>query len=96
MAKVWLFLAAVQSGHIALVVIAAINSAAGAWYYLRMMGMPLLGAAPSGPVEAAPSPWPARVAMVIGVLLLVVPFFADDLMMQTREAAAAAVMVLGN
>ena len=41
-AKVWLFLAAVQSGHIALVVIAAINSAAGAWYYLRMMGMPLL------------------------------------------------------
>ena len=95
-AKVWLFLAAVQSGHIALVVIAAINSAAGAWYYLRMMGMPLLGAAPSEPVEAAPSPWPARVAMVIGVLLLVVPFFADDLMMQTREAAAAAVMVLGN
>ena len=77
-------------------VIAAINSAAGAWYYLRMMGMPLLGAAPSEPVEAAPSPWPARVAMVIGVLLLVVPFFADDLMVQTREAAAAAVMVLGN
>jgi len=95
-AKVWLFLAAVQSGHIALVVIAAINSAAGAWYYLRMMGMPLLGAAPSEPVEAAPSPWPARAALVIGVLLLVVPFFADDLMVQTREAAAAAVMVLGN
>ena len=34
--------------------------------------------------------------MAIGVLLLVVPFFADDLMVQTREAAAAAVMVLGN
>ncbi|MEO1597544.1 MAG: NADH-quinone oxidoreductase subunit N, partial [Planctomycetota bacterium] len=95
-AKVWLFLAAVQSGHIALVVIAAINSAAGAWYYLRMMGMPLLGAEPSEPVEAAPSPWPARAAMAIGVLLLVVPFFADDLMVQTREAAAAAVMVLGS
>jgi hypothetical protein len=28
--------------------------------------------------------------------LLVMPFFADDLMVQTREAAAAAVMVLGN
>ena len=41
--KLYLFVAGVDAGQIALVVIAAINSAISAWYYLRIAGLPVLG-----------------------------------------------------
>ncbi|MFO0872592.1 MAG: NADH-quinone oxidoreductase subunit N [Phycisphaerales bacterium] len=72
--KLYLFIAGVEAGQIMLVVIACVNSAVSAWYYLRLVGLPIL-AAPTPQAESVvrgPSIWPRVAAVVgaVGVLLL--------------------------
>ncbi len=80
--KLYLFIAGVQSGQIALVVIAGLNSAISAWYYLRLIGMPILSGptARSETVERSPFVWPRVAALGTAIAVVVLPIFAQRLM----------------
>jgi len=88
--KLALFMAAFESGQIALVVIAVINSAISAWYYLRLAIVPLVAppSARSAQVVAAPSRWPAICAVVCGVGSVIVPLAASRLLQASDRASA--------
>ncbi|MDY7108422.1 MAG: NADH-quinone oxidoreductase subunit N [Planctomycetota bacterium] len=90
--KLYLFIAGVEAGQIALVVIAALNSAISAWYYLQLVGYPLL-AAPSPrseTIERAPAAWPRVAAVLAALAVVLVPIFSQGLLEQadavTNEA----------
>jgi len=86
--KLEIFIAGLNAGQVALVVIMAVNSAVSAWYYLRLAGLPTI--APPGPeaeeITATPSRWPLVVAVVSGVGVVLLPIVASPLV----EAAALA------
>jgi NADH-quinone oxidoreductase subunit N len=88
--KLSLFMAAFEGGQIALVVIAVINSAVSAWYYLRLAIVPLVAppSARSAQVVAAPSRWPAICAVVCGVGSVIVPLAASRLLHASDRASA--------
>ncbi|MCA9284526.1 MAG: NADH-quinone oxidoreductase subunit N [Phycisphaerales bacterium] len=71
--KLYLFIAGVQAGHVPLVVIAAVNSAIAAWYYLRLVGLPILSrpSPQSETIGNGLSVWP-RVAGVLGAVGVIV------------------------
>ncbi len=75
--KLYLFIAGVQAGQIALVVIACVNSAISAFYYLRLVGLPVLSA-PTPQAESvvnSPSRWPRVAAVACASLVVVlIPF----------------------
>ncbi len=80
--KLYLFVAGIQAERLPLVVIAALNSAVSAWYYLRLVGLPIL-AMPSPQSETItrrPVAWPRVAAVLTALTLLVAPFFANKLM----------------
>lgn len=86
--KLFLFIAGVDAGHMPLVVIAAINSAISAWYYLRLVGLPIL-AKPSPASETvvrAPVPWSRVAAVLTGLALVVLPAAADRVWGATETA----------
>lgn len=89
-AKLLLFIAGVQAGQVALVVIAGLNSAISAWYYLRLVAVPTLAGttALGETVERAPSEWPRRVAVAIAVAVVVLPIFAARLIDASDRAVA--------
>lgn len=75
--KLMLFIAGIESGHIVLVVIAAVNSAISAWYYLHIAGIPVVRM-PTPRSEALtehPRVSPRVVAILAGLGLLIVPVF---------------------
>jgi len=77
--KFYLFAAGVESGQIVLVVIACLNSAISAWYYLKLAGLPILAQPTPASEEVAhgPNAWP-RVAAVVGAIGVVsLGFLAD-------------------
>ena len=80
--KLLLLIAGVQAGHLPLVVIAVLNSAISAWYYLRLAGLPVL--AMPGPqaetIEKRPTVWPRVAAVLTALALLVVPVFVERLL----------------
>ena len=80
--KFSLLIAGIEAHRMPLVVIALVNSAISAWYYLRLVGLPIL-ATPTPASESIthrPVPW-ARVAAVIAALALVaLPLFANELL----------------
>jgi NADH-quinone oxidoreductase subunit N len=80
-AKLFLFIAGIQSGHIVLVVIAAVNSAISAWYYLHIAGVPVVRAMTprSESITDTPSVLPRLLASIAGLAILIVPFAARDL-----------------
>jgi NADH-quinone oxidoreductase subunit N len=90
--KLLLLIAGVKAGHLPLVVIAVINSAISAWYYLRLAGLPVL--AMPGPqaetIEKRPVAWPRLAAVLTGLALLVVPVFVERLMPDRDMTAPAA------
>lgn len=73
--KLALFIAGIASGRLVLVLIAAINSAVSAWYYLRLVGLPLMADRNerSEAVESIHVPWPRLVALVLAGMLVVLP-----------------------
>ncbi len=86
LAKFYLFNAAVQHDLIWLVVIAVINTAISAYYYLRVVKMMWFNPATS--TERIPSSWALRGALVItcvGVLFLF--FYPSPLLDVAKEAA---------
>jgi NADH:ubiquinone oxidoreductase subunit 2 (subunit N) len=76
-----LFIAGVVTGQIVLVLIAALNSAISAWYYLRLVGLPLMGDRNerSDAVESFPVPWARMTAMVLVIALILLPIFLAGL-----------------
>ncbi|MCZ6834278.1 MAG: NADH-quinone oxidoreductase subunit N, partial [Planctomycetota bacterium] len=86
--KLYLFMAGVQSGHIELVVVAGLNSAISAGYYLRLVTLPFM-AKPSPQAETIvrhPSSGPRIVAVLSAVLVVILPFFSSGLIDASRSA----------
>ncbi|MHC5113388.1 MAG: NADH-quinone oxidoreductase subunit NuoN [Planctomycetota bacterium] len=92
--KLMLLVAGVQAEQIVIVVVAVINSAISAWYYLRLVGLPIL-AKPSARGETivpSPATW-RRVAAVIcalAQLVLILPYFTGLLLHAAGHRTAAA------
>ena len=85
--KLALFSAGIEAGQVALVIIAAVNSAISAFYYLQLVAVPMLGQpnARTETVQAVPSAWPRLAAVLCGVGVLVLPLGLSKLV----EAAVA-------
>ena len=85
--KLYLFVAGVEAGQIALVVIAGINSAISAWYYLQLVGLPILKgpSARSETVAKTPTPWPRIAAVVTAAAVVLLPIVAAPLLDTTRD-----------
>ena len=79
--KLALFIAGIVTGQIVLVLIAALNSAISAWYYLRLVGLPLMvdRNERSDTVESFPVPWARMTAMVLVIALILLPIFLAGL-----------------
>jgi len=97
--KLFLFIAGVQAGHILLVVIAGINSAISAWYYIAMMKMPVLEqpTARSETVVRGPTIWPRIAGIITAAAVVLLPLFtrplidaADNATEYDAEPSAAA------
>jgi len=90
--KLYLFAAGIDAGQIVLVVIAALNSAISACYYLKLAGLPILGR--PGPqaemVERGPSPWPRYGAFLGAAAILILWLFAGPIDHATSEAVGVA------
>lgn len=88
--KLLLFIAGIQSGHIVLVTIAAVNSAISAWYYLHIAGIPIVRMATprSEALTEHPRVSPRVVAMLAGLGILVIPIFTRYLEDFTRSSIA--------
>jgi len=73
--KLYLFIAGIEAGHLLLVIVAAVNSAISAWYYLLLVKRPVL--APPTPqaenVVRGPSAWPRIAAFALAIGVVIVP-----------------------
>jgi NADH-quinone oxidoreductase subunit N len=94
--KLALFSAGIEAGQTALVIVAAVNSAISAFYYLQVVAVPMLGQpnARTETVQAVPSAWPRLAAVVCGVGVLVLPLGLSKLVAaavaKPKESTAAA------
>ena len=90
--KLSLFSAAFEAGQTVLVIIAAVNSAISAFYYLQLVAVPMLGQpnARTESVQTVPSAWPRLAAVVCGVGVLVMPLALQQLV----KAAASSTSVV--
>ncbi|MFK7958999.1 MAG: NADH-quinone oxidoreductase subunit N [Phycisphaerales bacterium] len=86
--KLYLFIAGVQSGQVVLVVIAGLNSAISGYYYLQLIGLPILrgSTARSEAVQSTPSAWPRIAALVAAVSVTILPVFAQPLLRAGERA----------
>jgi len=86
--KVYLFAAGISAGEIAIVIIAGLNSAVSAWYYLKLAGLPWLGKETSttGALKATRFTGLRIAAMLsaCGVMVLIVA--ASPIMMASHRA----------
>ncbi len=80
--KWYLFMAGVQAQRLSLVVIALVNSAISAWYYLRLVGLPLLAApgAASDSVVRRPAIWPRFAAVLAAAAVVLLPILTQALL----------------
>ena len=87
--KLYLFVAGISSGELLLVIIAGVNSAISAWYYLRLVALPILlqPTAQGETVGKASSPWPRLVGVVTAAAIIVVPIFVPQLYRASEEAS---------
>lgn len=88
--KLFLFTSAIGAGEIALVVVLGINSAIAAYYYLRIIGLPMLKDPDAVSQDLRPTPFPARtlvgvISAASAVLLVAV---ASQLMNASNNATA--------
>ncbi len=88
-AKLFLFVAAIEAGLIKLVIIAGLNSAISAWYYLKLIGLPVLSAptAASESVERTPTAWPRVAAILTAAGVIILPFFTGPIVKASEDAA---------
>ncbi len=86
--KLPLFMAGVTSGEIVLVVILGLNSAIAAWYYLKLVALPMLHDASSDAEQIVAAPFPSRRAAVglAGLLIIIVTIFADTVLSFSGDA----------
>jgi NADH-quinone oxidoreductase subunit N len=86
--KLYLFIAGVEAGQIWLVVIAGINSAISAAYYLFLVGLPILAApsARSETVERSPTVWPRVAALLAALAMVILPIFSQGILDATARA----------
>ncbi|MDG2030073.1 MAG: NADH-quinone oxidoreductase subunit N [Phycisphaerales bacterium] len=86
--KLFIFIAGVESGHIVLVTIAAVNSAISAWYYLHIAGVPIVKMTTPRSEALTPQPngSPRVVACVAGLALLIVPIFSRNIYTFARSS----------
>ncbi|MBT7351543.1 MAG: NADH-quinone oxidoreductase subunit N [Phycisphaerae bacterium] len=85
--KLLLFMAGIASGHLVLVVIAAVNSAISAWYYLRLVALPLTGASSASGRGVEQGDWngPRVAAILACAAVIVVPIFISDILGEAEE-----------
>jgi len=90
--KLALFSSALDAGQTELVVIAAVNSAISAFYYLQLVAVPMLGQpnARTEAVQAVPSAWPRLAAIVCGVGVIVLPLGLSRLVDAAASSKKAA------
>jgi NADH-quinone oxidoreductase subunit N len=90
--KLYLFIAAVQADQIALVVIAGLNSAISAWYYLRLIALPIMNkpTAQSETIQANPHPWPRIAGVVTAALVVLLPIGVGTLVKASEKATVPA------
>lgn len=88
-AKVPLFTSAIAAGEIVLVVILGVNAAIAAYYYLRLVAMPLLEEPDATLPPAARTPFVSRplAAFISAASVVVLVAFAGTLMREAGEAA---------
>jgi NADH-quinone oxidoreductase subunit N len=91
--KLALFMAGMEAGQVALVVIAAVNSAISAFYYLLIVALCLLAmpTAQSETVVRRAVPWPRVAAIATAAAVLVLPAFVltTDLLPQDSAPPAS-------
>ncbi len=89
--KLWLFIAGINAGLLSLVIIAGVNSAISAYYYLRLMGLPLLAMpnAQSETIVRRRVLWPRVAAVLTAVAVIVLPLFTKRLLQTGANAPAA-------
>ena len=85
--KLLLIMAGIASGHLVLVVIAAVNSAISAWYYLRLVALPLTGASSASGRGVERGDWngPRVAAILACAAVIVVPIFLSDILGEAEE-----------
>jgi NADH-quinone oxidoreductase subunit N len=88
-AKVPLFTSAIAAGEIVLVVILGLNAAIAAYYYLRLVAMPLLEEPDATLPPASRTPFVSRplAAFISAASVVVLVAFAGTLMREAGEAA---------
>ena len=76
--KLFLVISGVEAGQMPLVVIAAVNSAISAWYYLLLVSLVVLAApgSQSETIVRRPVAWPRVAAVLTGVAIVAIPIFA--------------------
>jgi len=86
--KLYIFIAGIESGQIWLVVLAGLNSAVSAWYYLLLVGLPILAAtnALSGSVSVRKVIWPRVVASLTAASIIIIPIFGQGFFAASAEA----------
>jgi NADH-quinone oxidoreductase subunit N len=89
--KLYLFIAGVQAGQVVLVVIAGVNSAISAWYYLRLIDLPIMKkpSAQSETIVRGPFSWPRIAGIVTAAAVVVLPVFTGALFKASQEATNA-------
>jgi NADH-quinone oxidoreductase subunit N len=91
--KLSIFSAGIEAGQTPLVIIAAVNSAISAFYYLQLVAVPMLGQpnARTESVQAVPSSWPRLAAVVCGVGVLVMPIGLQALVKAAGSSTSDAI-----
>ena len=86
--KFLLFMAGVEAGHVPLVVIAGLNSAISAWYYLRMIALPIMSEPSAQAQTIVPNPfrWPRVAGVIAAVAVVLLPAFLQPLFVASQEA----------
>src|SRR5690606_33817746 len=86
--KLPLFTAGIAKGEILLVIVLGVNSAISAFYYLRLVALPLLE--PPDPSRPAPEPYPfisrPLAGLVSGASVVLLIFFANALIRASNAA----------
>lgn len=85
-AKWWVLSALLQSGHLALTIVALLSSVIGAYYYLRVIRFMLFE--DGGVAHAKGAPLDVRVVLSVNVLLLVLIGLAPDRLLDLCARAA--------
>ena len=89
--KLAIFSAALEANQTLLVIIAAVNSAIGAAYYLQLVAAPMLGQpnARTESIQTVPSSWPRVAAIVLGGGIVLMPLGLAPLVSAAASTSGA-------